>query len=276
MACRRKSIFELERRSDFLADMDNLKKDLKATGITPASFKPMNMYQFLDESICDWPYRMAASSIRVYLDNLGIDEYADNMTDALYILELYINLLHWAPEHDKLHVNPFGSLALASEPDYNRFLENCDFILEQCNMSVREVETDGFPQYRIYKRDANVDAALEAAPELADVLLAYLDIRNDGNEAFKKQTLKQLADYLEPLRNNLKGTEYKSLSEAVFRVFNTCNIRHNDDKQLRLKKAQRISLYDRTFKMCLHLLQVKDVMEYKEMVNGLGRTTSTK
>lgn len=169
------------------------------------------------------------------------------------------------------NANPLAAFGL--EPDVDkvseRFIENIEYILEQNNMAVREVVSDCQVQYRIYKRSAHVDAVLECAPELSEVLLSYLDIRNSKDEQFKKYTLKALADYLEPNRRNYNGTAYKGLCDDVFTVFNKCNIRHNDKNQIKLPKKKRMELYDSTFKMCLHLLQMQEVNDYKLKVEEI-------
>lgn len=267
----RKSIFDLERRSDLLTDYSRLIEDMKKATIHSKSMKDRPLYAFLDESIQDWPFRQATSSMNLYLSNLNVNKPGEEIIDTIYSLELIINLLEWAPIHDANISNPLSGLTWDCDVSSvcNRFIENIEFILEQNNMAVREFGKEAPLQYRIYKRRAEVDAALESVPELSELLLSYLDVRNENDEAHKKLVLKELADYLEPRRKQYNGGMYKGLSDDVFTVFNKCNIRHNDANQVKLRKPQRMKLYDNTFKMCLHLLQVEEVSDYKKQIKEL-------
>lgn len=267
----RKSIFDLERRSDLVTDYLGLMEDMKRTTIHSNDMKDCSLYAFLNKSIQDWTYRQAASSIDMYLNSLNIHKPGEEIVDTIYALELIFNLLKWAPEYDILHTNPFSGFNWDCDVSSacKRFSENIEFILEQNNMAVREFSKTPQIQYRIYKRSAEVDAALESAPNLAEILLSYLDIRNEKDEKSKKDALKNISYYLEPLRRGFKGTAYNSLCDNVFFVFNNCSIRHNNDKQIKMKKSDRMKMYDNTFKMCLILIQVQDIKKYTDEVKIL-------
>ena len=106
-------------------------------------------------------------------------------------MELLINLLHWAPKQDfnDDQNTEFNFLPKKSdvENESERLIKNVEYILEQCcNMAVREVLNYDFPKYYITKRNAYVDAAVVAVPELKDSLLGYLDIRNVDDVEYKK------------------------------------------------------------------------------------------
>lgn len=264
----RKSIFDLERRSDFLTDYAMLIEDMKNSTVRSKSMKNCALYSFLDECIQDWPYRQATSSMSQYLNNLNVEKLGEEIIDTIYATELIYNLLEWAPKHDTRTSNPLSGLTWDCDVSSvcERFLENIEFILEQNNMAVREVGKESPLQYRIYKRRAEVDAAMESAPDLAEVLLSYLDVRNEKDEKFKKTALKTIADYLEPKRKEFKGTIYNSLCDDVFFAFNKCCIRHNTYDQVKLKKFERMKMYDNTFKMCLILIQYQDVKAYADKV----------
>lgn len=98
-------------------------------------------------------------------------------------------------------------------------------------------------------------------------------VRNEKDEKFKKSELKFIADYLEPKRKEFKGTSYNGLCDDVFFAFNKCNIRHNNDAQIKMKKSDRMKMYDDTFKMCLILVQVQEVTKYAEKVKGLKESS---
>lgn len=274
MSVRRKSIFELERRRNLAEDLNKVYSDFENLTIVDSNFNRMTLMDYLDESIKDWPYRQGATDIDGFFLTHGIDEESDDPASVLLILELYINLLYWAPQHE---VKAAGLKAFGSETtvsgECNRYLENISFFLEQSNYQIREVETDiDCLQYVISKRDANVDAVLESVPELSENLLSYLDVRYESDEDHKRSVLKAIADYLEPRHKAkiFKGTEYYQLSEDLFTVYNNCNIRHaNKWFTKKYRKPKRMKIYDETFKMSIHLLQMDDHYRFKEEMKSL-------
>ena len=154
-----------------------------------------------------------------------------------------------------------------------RCIENIEYKLEMVNMRVREITTGETPQYVISKRDANVDVVIEAVPELAEALLSYLDVRNRNDENAKKAVLKAIADYLEQKRKDkcYQGTEYNRLCENLFAVFNNATIRHKNSQQWKLKKPERMKLYDQTFKAAIHLMQKEDIDLFNSIVSDLKK-----
>lgn len=259
----RKSIFDLERRIDLAAEYYSILENADETLKT------------VMKSIRTWPHRQAALSVRSYADGHRFSfDKPRSEEEILYSIELLINLLHWAPEYEN-KTKWLPDLTIDGGESFDdkcdQYIENIEYILEKSNMHVREIDADTFPQYVIGKRDVDVDTVLEAVPELSEALLSYLDIRNQKDEAAKKEILKRIADYLEPLRNSkkYKGTSYSQLCDDLFTIFNKCKIRHNDKRQWALKKPERMKLYDQTFKAAIHLLQSDEASQFKDTVAEL-------
>ena len=275
MSSSRKNIFELERRTDLVSDFRFTVTDLEKTNVITKSLGNMSLKQLINDCIKTWPYRQGASSIPSYASAKGFDIYdIDDETDILYNYELFLNLLHWAPTYDRNRADMLSfddSSTIAEE--CARCIENIEYKLEMVNMRVREITTGETPQYVISKRDANVDAVIEAVPELAEALLSYLDVRNRNDEGAKKAILKAIADYLEQKRKDkcYQGTEYNRLCENLFAVFNNATIRHKNSQQWKLKKPERMKLYDQTFKAAIHLMQKEDIDLFNSIVSDLKK-----
>ena len=271
----RKTIFDLERRCDLLTEYEQIVTDLRNTYIQNA-----NMIFTLGLCIRTWPHRQGAISIDSYANSHGFSALDDTSeVDALYSLELLLNLLHWAPTNEKLSAGPFDvnfGAASQLEKECTRCIENIEYFLTHINMRVREKNVSPFPQYAISKRDAQVDAVIEAVPQLSDALLSYLDVRNQNDENAKKAVLKAIADHLEQKRKDgcYKGTSYNGLCEDLFAVFNNASIRHKNNKQWKLPKPTRIKLYDQTFRAAIHLLQMEDVDVFQARVKELKKPPS--
>ena len=154
----------------------------------------------------------------------------------------------------------------------NRIIEEREKYIPQELYRYRRIDNKNTtPKYIIGKRNANVDAAIEYVPDLAEVLLSYHDIRNQKDENVKKLILKAIADYLEPIRKRFTGTSYAILCDDLFIIFNKCSIRHNNKDQWKLNKKERMSIYDDTFKAAIHLFQMDQVKEYKDRISELKK-----
>ena len=282
----RKTIFDLERRINLREEYEAIMEDMKRTTVkskeidtfTIDGFNTITIDGLLNSSIKTWRYRSAATDIRSFAKNHGFCYYdASSDEDILYSFELMINLLHWVPTHEVKRASTFD-FSIGGTTDFSiggttisgectRCIENLECILEQANWCVHESKKDPYPKYTLRKRSADVDATIEAVPELAEALLAYLDLRNQKDEEAKKSILHAIADYLEPKRKDYKGTAYRSLCEDLFTVFNKCNIRHNNSSQVKLRKPERMKLYDQAFKASLHLLQMEEVSDFQASVS---------
>lgn len=274
----RKTIFDLERRNDLFSDYNRTIYDLKMTDVRSKSLDKITLMQLMNDCIKTWPYRQAATSISAYADAHGF-MFSDAQTDVdvLYSYELLLNLLYWAPSYETSRSDflDWNNSSTVNE-ECTRCIENICFNLEMINMRVRIIEGEDGPQYVISKRDAQVDAVIEAVPQLSDTLLSYLDVRNQNDENAKKAVLKAIADHLEQKRKDgcYKGTSYNGLCEDLFAVFNNASIRHKNNKQWKLPKPARIKLYDQTFKAAIHLLQMEDMDAFQARVKELKKPPS--
>lgn len=277
----RESIFTIEKRIDFNTAFADFLSDMDKSSVEVSVGNRIKVSKYLDRCMRYWPYRCGATGIEEYLKAIGIDINNPNpKEDALLMMELFINLLHWAPEqyYKDTSDDVFGLSFQKNnvEKESERLIDNAKYILEQCcNMRIREVSNgDSFPQYRIIKRSAQVDAAVEAVPELSDMLLGYLDIRNADSREYKEAALTAIYGYLEPKRNTYKGLSCGSISEEFFSCMNSFGIRHKGKLQVKIHYTKRNAVYDKLFKMALYVLQTPDVNEYKDEMKALREKKS--
>lgn len=121
------------------------------------------------------------------------------------------------------------------------------------------------PQFVISKRDALVDAVVESGPELSEALMSYHDVRTQNDENEKEVVLKTIADCLEDLHKSkyYKGTIYAGLEDSVFTIFKKSWHSSRRKSQWKLRKSERMKLYNKTFKAAIDLLQKEDVDEFQ-------------
>ena len=263
----RNTIFALERRADFPTLYRQFLQDVKESYVDAASGK-VKICNYLDRCIKHWPYRCGASRIDEYLFDIGIDfRNPKNDFELLRILELHINLLHWAPHQesmdDKDSVVAFKMVNNDVDNQSERLLENITYMLERaCNLKIREQTIkDDFPKYYITRRNASVDATIEVVPELADQLLSYNDIKNVNDAEAKKRIIVAIYDYMEPKRSRYKGLTCSTISEEFFASCNRFGLRHNAPSQIKIRGKNRIRIYDRLFNLALYVLQTDGVLE---------------
>ena len=237
--------------------------------------KKIILYNYLEYCFKNWPFRMGAFGFEDYFSQIGIDFFRTTKEDErLYILELMINLLYWAPRQEK---NDYGNInriieISEVEKESNRILNNIDCILEQaCNMRIREKYDAeyGCYIYTISKRDADVDSVLETIPELSEILLGYLDIRNKNDREYKRTVIEAIYRYLEPNRKKYSSWSCGSVSEEFFASVNAFGIRHNSKTQKKIHYKKIISVYDKLFKMGLYVIQCEKINIFKDELKSL-------
>lgn len=264
------SIFTIERRISFSKEFEKISFDLTNTFVKPSSGLQMSLYHYLDYCLKYWPFRCGSLSISSYINSIKFSNNSENSDKyKLLYCELYINLLHYAPEKERqdfkcdLVLDTFGQTQIAKESE--RIIQNIEYMLEQsCNMYVRVNKSGNYPKYIISKRDADVDATLESAPNINEFLLGYLDVRNEDDLDYKKNVLIAIHNFLEPQRYYYKNIYSGIISEAFFAAMNKLNIRHNNEKQIVLPENNQRSIYDKLFKMGLFVIRSKELLEYKQ------------
>ena len=266
------SIFTIERRKDFNISFTTFFEDLQTeiTTLTGATYK-FDVY--LDRCVRFWPHRCGAVSIDDYMKGIGIDiTKPEKDQDLILTLELLINLLHWAPKQDSNDQQDmdFSVFNRGVETEANRMLTNAAYILEQCcNMRIREEYDETFPKYYVYKRDEKIDAAVVAVPKLGDVLLGYLDIRNEDNLEYKQSALIEIYKYLEPRRKEYRELPCKAASEEFFACMNKFGIRHNSKSQVNMRGRSRKRIYDKLFLLGVYVLQSESIEGIMKELRGI-------
>lgn len=273
----RPSIFTLERRENLGESVANLLTDLRQTKVVTVAEDTYKIIDYLEHCLRQWPYRTGAISIDDYLKRVGIDMTAPkDEKDILYILELLINLLKWAPildfeeDEDDSYEYRYSEKITQMERETGRILENITYILEKCsNMRIREDDRYKPSKYYITRRDSKVDITIEAAPELAHILLGYMDIRNEDDLKYKKEALSTIYMYMEDKRKEYGGLSCSAISEEFFVSMNSLGIRHGTKSQIRIHRSKQKTVYDDLFKMALFVLQTEEVNRCRDVVKAI-------
>ena len=275
------SIFTIERRVDFIIEFRVFFEDIVETKVTTKMLGNITFMNYLDRCIRYWPYRNGANSIDAYLKAINVDMTNPKCDKDLFlIMELIINLLHWAPHQDFADDQECEfDLAFKKNRvriESERLLTNAAYILEKgCNMMIREISDGKNTQYVITKRDSDVDAAITSVPMLSDVLLGYLDVRNAEDLEYKESSLLSIYSFMEPKRYKYKSISCGSISEEFFIAMNQLGIRHKTDSQITIPSRSKRIVYDKLFRMAIFVLQAEKANQFKEDIKQLRTKHNT-
>lgn len=137
--------------------------------------------------------------------------------------------------------------------------------------------TQGYITIFTPKKPEAIVASEIVSPEISYKVLEYNHYTMKGDIARKKETLRILADQLEPRRADLTAIN-KELASNVFFMFNNMNIRHNNctegDKNYRevvakMSQDELEKWYDETYQLCLLAFLELDNVERTKKVAQL-------
>lgn len=137
--------------------------------------------------------------------------------------------------------------------------------------------TQGYITIFTPKKPEAIVASEIVSPEISYKVLEYNHYTMNGDIARKRETLRILADQLEPRRVELAAIN-KELANNVFFMFNNMNIRHNNstegDKNYRevvakMTQDELENWYDETYQLCLLAFLELDNVERTKKVAQL-------
>ncbi len=223
-------------------------------------------------------YELISISFRSYIRRkhfLELDEFLNEWTSKTNILSQQERYFCYA----ELYLDLFSVLMPLNDGNIKRqtmvVYKQINIVINTCGYSLEHIND------RLIVVEDNVFAneAAQAVSEFADVkealsILEYNHFSNKGNIDRKKEILIKIASLLEPWRDDLNnniafkdvlklGNNKVLAVEKLFRMFNTLNIRHNNDgQQLTNMDNNKVEVwYDKIYTMSLFVILGKDVAQ---------------
>ena len=272
----RRTIFDLESRINFIDEYIKIIEMLFRENVIYFRNNAISLYSFYNKYCFKyWKYRETYSDIEEYCERFNLNLYKDyeyvafnsyynikiKEEDFLFLLEMLLNMQKVANEkydYSKIIFNDNSIKELVSH--------NICFILEK--MNYQSIEKDD--KVIIIKRDADVDSILDIVDnDIREYLLSYNDIRCNNIED-KKSILKKLDLFLDNHKKHFQDIDSNLLNDIDF-IINKFGINHIDDeyKNKIPNNKELMILYDKIFKMIIHLLRKEEIDKYRKEIKRL-------
>lgn len=275
-----KSIFDLEVRLDFDKEYNRLIEMIESPAFNVPYTSRLTFVQMVNVVFPFWPYRHTARTVLEYfeLKHIKFGSFALSREDRLYNIQFLSDFICWICDYPH-HIakgydrEDIESLLEGIEDENHRIFtmlsQNIREIIESLNMEIKTING----HITFIKRDADIDSVLtqfETDLDIRLLLLSYNDFRVENSLEEKQHILKKLADWLEPQKNRYKAIN-PSLTSDVFSALNNGNIRHNNQRQWFFEtKEEQIKMYDKIFKLILHLIREEDIEKIHEKIKALN------
>ena len=227
--------------------------------------------EFCEGNFLNVPFRRTCLSLEDFDDTYNYHfEKIPHDFDLNYLLsfcEYTFNLSIW--------ITPGNPLCVFGNAQQSQFyLQQVQNVMEMIGYT-RAIQ-EGISIFVPKDRGA-ISVSEIVAPEISYKVLEYNHYTMNGDIARKRETLRILADQLEPRRVELAAIN-KELANNVFFMFNNMNIRHNNstegDKNYRevvakMTQDELENWYDETYQLCLLAFLELDNVERTKKVSEL-------
>lgn len=275
-----KSIFDLEVRLDFDKEYKRIMEIIDSPIFSTSYQSGFSFYEIINSIFQFWPYRRTARTIDEYfeLKNLRFGDFSSSKEEKLYDIQFVFDFICWIYNPNREMSEMYDSIRIESiikdclESNRHHFVlitDNIEEIIESLNMEIQTIND----HITFIKRNADVDSVLtqlEEKPDIRLLLLSYNDFRVENNLEDKQHIIRKLADWLEPQRKKYSSIN-SNLTSDVFAAINNGNIRHNNTKQWNFKTDKdQLKMYDKIFKMILHLIREEDIKSISAEIKELN------
>ena len=223
------------------------------------------MEQAIDSIIMDIPIRKGALSLSGFEREHRLNFKSCTVCNDLdYLITFCEYCMNFCQHYEKYYDNV---QALCIYRKANPVIEQVRVITDKIHY--KEILVDGHYIY-VEENPAAVSVAETLEGEIALETLRYNHHSMKGDLVAKRNTLAQMANWLEPKRGELKELE-KELEGTLFFLFNRCSIRHNNEEEgnhfnpqmQNISKKELEEIYDDTYQLWLLAVLTLDNKERK-------------
>lgn len=193
--------------------------------LQPHSLHGYSIEDSIERYFKGWKYNANYLSFKELRDQLGFtferDGYYDlpsgiikDVNDFFDYCEMIINMIVLLPEEE----------AEYHGKNVNEIIRLIDYDLDFLNHRIRKIDD----KYLIIQKDATASEVVDIVEDsLAKIILEYNHYLLKGDLEKKKNILIKIANALEPLKGEIKATNYQ-LYKDYFYLINNMDIRHNN------------------------------------------------
>ena len=211
----------------------------------------------------EWKYRATYRNVDEIFADFDLDEETNEVNvlrDILYLIDIILNINafieYMMADLENQYYN-FKDSGVSRIYKYSNMInENIEILLKELGYRIITEE-----EYKIKILKDNADAIITATMvndnKLEDLIINYIDFRIEKDLDAKKEILNNFAQYLEPLRKDIKSAN-SSLENYIFLCFNNLHIRHNNkigsktkDYVTSMGEEELLFWYDKVYNLIL-------------------------
>lgn len=269
----RKNIFDLMNDSEI--DVENEYRrihELFEEDIFYDDYQTYTMCEYIEDYFfINWKGRGRSLSVDDMLISLRIRHKRGtikDVTNLLLYIEVILNLISISDIENLENTSTCYNVNL-----YFTLRDNIMNLLEDLNYEVKELEDN---KLIIVDKDSVLSAVAETNKKIADKVVEYRRFVLKGKIEEKREILNLLANEIEGMKPQFKGTTYSNLMDDVQFMLNNLNIRHNNlsgqykkEYIVNLPKEELEKLYDQTFDMILGVYVIDKYLKNKKDIDEL-------
>lgn len=232
--------------------------------------KRISAHDEIGDAFCNFHFRGTCLSLEEFDSKHGFT-FVENPTD--FTIDTLVSLCEYI-YNMMVAYQCSGLYGFMQSPINTQFyLQQIDIVIEA--IGYMRTQQDNFTIF-VEKSPAAISVAEIVPQEISYKVISYNHYSMKGNIQAKRETLRLLANLLEPQRKELESID-KAFTSDLFFAFNNFTIRHNNSDPTdttKYKKAvaelpdeQLETVYDEVYQMCLLAFLRLDYNKNKQIID---------
>lgn len=234
--------------------------------------KRISAHDEIGDAFCNFHFRGTCLSLEEFDSKHGFT-FVENPTD--FTIDTLVSLCEYI-YNMMVAYQCSGLYGFMQSPINTQFyLQQIDIVIEA--IGYMRTQQDNFTIF-VEKSPAAISVAEIVPQEISYKVISYNHYSMKGNIQAKRETLRLLANLLEPQRKELESID-KAFTSDLFFAFNNFTIRHNNGDPADTAKYKKVvaelpdeqleTVYDEVYQMCLLAFLRLDYNKNKSLIDTI-------
>lgn len=234
--------------------------------------KRISAHDEIGDAFCNFHFRGTCLSLEEFDSKHGFT-FVENPTD--FTIDTLVSLCEYI-YNMMVAYQCSGLYGFMQSPINTQFyLQQIDIVIEA--IGYMRTQQDNFTIF-VEKSPAAISVAEIVPQEISYKVISYNHYSMKGNIQAKRETLRLLANLLEPQRKELESID-KAFTSDLFFAFNNFTIRHNNSDPADTAKYKKVvaelpdeqleTVYDEVYQMCLLAFLRLDYNKNKSLIDTI-------